>query len=96
MGLHIPALGRAIESGMALAPLKKGRITHGHLMRWCAAQQNWDKVHFNQDYVRSKSRLPDVFVNGAIKQQFVTQFLTRNLAFDLEHVCAPQVFAPRY
>jgi acyl dehydratase len=75
-GAHIPALRRAIETGMVLPPLKKGRITHGHIMRWCAAQQNWDKVHFNQDYVRRKARLPDVFVNGAIKQQFVSQFLT--------------------
>ncbi|MSP67652.1 MAG: hypothetical protein EXQ96_06070 [Alphaproteobacteria bacterium] len=80
MGLAIPALGRTVDKGMALPPLNKGRVTHGHLMRWCAAQQNWDKVHFNQDYVRTKSRLPDVYVNGAIKQQFVTQFLTN--AFD--------------
>ncbi len=68
----------ALEAGVMLAPLNKGRITYKHIVRWCAAQQNWDKVHYNQDYARQKAKLPDVFINCALKQQFVVQFLSRS------------------
>jgi acyl dehydratase len=71
-------LGFELKYGAQLPPLKKGRITYKHIVRWCAAQENWDKVHYNQDYVRQKSKLPDVFINCALKQQFVAQFLSRS------------------
>ncbi len=79
VSMHAPKTNvLSLEPGMALPSLYKGRITYKHLVRWCAAQENWDKLHYNQDFVRNKSRLPDVFINGALKQQFITQFLSKS------------------
>ena len=64
-----------MRAGVELPPLDKGPIGYKHLARWCAAQQNWDKVHYNQDYAREYGGLKDVYVNGAIKAQSVVQFL---------------------
>ena len=72
---EIPGLDAPVRAGAELPPLDKGPIGYKHLARWCAAQQNWDKVHYNQDYAREYGGLKDVYVNGAIKAQSVVQFL---------------------
>ncbi len=77
MELFFNDLPFELKKGTKLPPMSKGRITYKHIVRWCAAQQNWDKIHYNQDYVRQKSKLPDVFINGALKQQFIVQFLSK-------------------
>jgi acyl dehydratase len=77
MGFSLPGVAFELKKGTKLPPLTKGRITYKHIVRWCAAQQNWDKIHYNQDYVRQKSKLPDVFINGALKQQFIVQYLSK-------------------
>lgn len=68
-------LDQQFKQGTELPSLNKGRFTCSHLVRWCAAQQNWDKVHYNQDYARKLSGHEDVIINGALKQQFLVQFL---------------------
>ena len=76
MAIEIPGIDVTLEAGTELTPLDKGLIGYKHLARWCAAQQNWDKVHYNQDYARTYGQLKDVYVNGAIKAQSIVQFLS--------------------
>ena len=76
MAIEVPGIEVTLVAGTDLPSLDKGLITYKHLVRWCAAQQNWDKVHFNQDYARNYSKLKDVYVNGAIKAQSLVQFLS--------------------
>jgi hypothetical protein len=76
MAIEIPGIDVTLEAGTELTPLDKGLISYKHLARWCAAQQNWDKVHYNQDYARTYGQLKDVYVNGAIKAQSIVQFLS--------------------
>ena len=66
--------------GAALPPLTKGKLTSSHIVRWCAAQQNWAKIHYDDAYARNVAKLPGTLINGALKQHFLVQFLTE--AFD--------------
>lgn len=66
--------------GAELPPLRKGVLTSAHIARWCAAQQNWDRIHYDADYARNVAGLPGTVINGALKQHLVTQFLIE--AFD--------------
>ncbi|TCT01713.1 FAS1-like dehydratase domain-containing protein [Aquabacter spiritensis] len=65
-----------IEAGLALPPLAKGPYTSSHLVRWCAAQQNWDKIHYDRDFAIGTAGLPERVINGALKQHVIVQFLT--------------------
>lgn len=76
MSIEIPGIEITLAAGTELPPLDKGLISYKHLARWCAAQQNWDKVHYNQDYARTYANIKDVYVNGAIKAQSLVQFLS--------------------
>ena len=76
MAIAIPGLDVSLAAGTELPSLDKGLIGYKHLARWCAAQQNWDKIHYNQDYAREYGQLKDVYVNGAIKAQSIVQFLS--------------------
>lgn len=58
-----------------LAPLDKPRFTSTHVLRWLAAQQNWDKIHFDQQYTRDLAQLDGTVINGALKQHLIVQFL---------------------
>lgn len=61
-----------------LAPLEKPRFTSTHIVRWLAAQQNWDKIHFDQQFTREVARLDAPVVNGALKQHWIAQFLAQS------------------
>ncbi|WP_165971485.1 hypothetical protein [Cupriavidus sp. L7L] len=63
--------------GTALPPLDKGTLTSSHIVRWCAAQENWDKIHYDRSYARNVAGLPDTVINGALKQQFLFQLATQ-------------------
>jgi hypothetical protein len=80
MAIDIPGIAITIKVGAVLPSLDKGVISYKHLARWCAAQQNWDQVHYNQDYARKVAGLKDVYVNGAIKAQALVQFLSDSFA----------------
>ena len=66
--------------GTVLPALAKGRLTSSHIVRWCAAQENWAKIHFDESYARDVAKLPGTLINGALKQHLLAQFLTE--AFD--------------
>jgi len=80
MSIEIPGIQIRLAPGTELPPLDKGLISYKHLARWCAAQQNWDKVHYNQDYVRKFAGDRDLHINGAIKAQSLVQFLGNSFA----------------
>lgn len=66
-------------AGAALPPLDKPRFTAAHIVRWMAAQQNWDRIHFDQAFCRDVARLEAPVINGALKQHLIVQFLARAL-----------------
>lgn len=59
-----------------LPPLHKGRFGASRLVQWCAAQQNWDRIHFDLPFAQA-SGLRERVVNGALKQHLLVQFLER-------------------
>lgn len=63
--------------GTQLPPLDKPRFTTTHVVRWMAAQQNWDRIHFDQAFCRDVARLEAPVINGALKQHLIMQFLQR-------------------
>jgi acyl dehydratase len=63
-----------------LNPLRTGPYTSAHLVRWCAAQQNWDKIHYDVGYAQKYGGLPERVINGALKQHLLVRFLVE--AFD--------------
>jgi acyl dehydratase len=61
---------------LALRSRKTPRWTSSHLVRWCAAQQNWDKIHYDSIYAKSYASLPERVVNGALKQHLISSYAT--------------------
>lgn len=65
-----------------LKALRAGPYTSAHLVRWCAAQQNWDKIHYDLTYAQTYGGLPERVINGALKQHLIARFLVE--AYDGE------------
>lgn len=72
-------MSRTPAPGTALEPLEKPRFTSAHIVRWMAAQQNWDRIHFDQAFCRDVAGLEAPVINGALKQHLIIQFLQRAL-----------------
>lgn len=73
-------MGAAPAPGTVLQPLDKPRLTSTHIVRWMAAQQNWDRIHFDQAFCRDVAKLEAPVINGALKQHLIIQFLARGLS----------------
>ena len=74
------ALGKAlffedVTIGEEIPGLEKGPMTTTHLMRWSAAMENWHKIHYDRPFAIEHDKLPDLLINGSLKQQFVMQLL---------------------
>ena len=67
------------QTDMTLPALDKPRFTSAHIVRWLAAQQNWDKIHFDQVFCVDQAKLQAPVINGALKQHLVAQFLVQAL-----------------
>lgn len=63
------------RAGSVLGPLRKGPYGSAHLVKWCAAQQNWDRIHYDAAYARDVAGLPERVINGALKQHLLVQLL---------------------
>lgn len=71
-----PAAPRHFEDvavGDALPEIQKGPFTTPHLMRWSSAIENWHKIHYDRDFAQQHDKLPDLLVNGSLKQNFLLQ-----------------------
>ena len=52
------------------------RVRHmstAHLVRWCAATENWHRIHYDVPFCVEHEKLPGPLVNGSWKQQFLVQ-----------------------
>ncbi len=61
--------------GDLVSPLTKGPLTTIHLMRWSSALENWHRIHYDRRFTQEHERLPDLMINGSLKQQFVIELL---------------------
>jgi acyl dehydratase len=73
--LAAPRFFEDVVPGEALPDLQKGPFTTPHLMRWSAAIENWHKIHYDRDFAQQHDKLPDLLVNGSLKQNFLLQIV---------------------
>jgi hypothetical protein len=64
-----------VHIGASLTPLFKGPLTPVHLMRWSAAMENWHRIHYDARFAIEHDKLPDLLINGSLKQQFIMELL---------------------
>jgi acyl dehydratase len=57
--------------------LVKGPLSAPTLMRWSAAIENWHRIHYDREFAVAHDKLPDLAINGTLKQQLVVQSLRR-------------------
>jgi acyl dehydratase len=62
-----------VRIGERVPELVKGPLGTSHLMRWSAAIENWHKIHYDRRFTQEHDRLPDLLVNGSLKQNFLVQ-----------------------
>jgi acyl dehydratase len=65
----------SVDVGQAIGPLFKGPMTEVHLMRWSASMENWHRIHYDRRYAVEHDGLPDLLVNGSLKQHLILQLL---------------------
>ena len=70
-----------VEVGMDLPPVVKGPLTTTHLVRWAAANGNYARIHWDLPFAQLRQGLPNVVVNGSLKNQYLGQLLV-NFAGD--------------
>lgn len=64
-----------VRIGQDIPSLVKGPMSTAHLVRWCAAMENWHLIHYDWKYATEHDKLPDVMVNGTWKQNVMIQLL---------------------
>ena len=64
-----------VEAGMDLPPVVKGPMTTTHLIRWAAANGNYARIHWDLPFAQLHQGLPNVVVNGSLKNQYLGQLL---------------------
>lgn len=64
-----------VAVGDRLPEIVKGPMTTAHLMRWSAAIENWHKIHYDRPFAQQHDGLPDLLVNGSLKQNFLVQIV---------------------
>ena len=64
-----------VRLGDEIGPLLKGPLGTTHLMRWSAAMENWHRIHYDRTFAVGHDGLPDILINGSLKQQFIVQLL---------------------
>lgn len=71
----MPVPFNRMEVGEQLPVLDKKTVTTVHLMRWCAATENFHRIHFDQAFAVDHDVLPGVLINGSFMQQMLSQLL---------------------
>lgn len=66
-----------VEAGLELTSLTKGPVTTTHLVRWAAANGNYARIHWDLPFAILRQRLPNVVVNGTLKNQYLGQMLAQ-------------------
>lgn len=63
-----------VHVGMEL-PKYVYQLTPAHLMRWSAAIEDWNPIHYDLDFAVNHDRLPGISVQRSWKRSVVPQFL---------------------
>ena len=61
--------------GDLLPSVVKGPMTTTHLVRWAAANGNYARIHWDLPFAQLEQGLPNVVVNGSLKNQYLGQLL---------------------
>ncbi len=64
-----------VAVGDPLPPVVKGPMTTTHLVRWAAANGNYARIHWDLPFAQLEQGLPNVVVNGSLKNQYLGQLL---------------------
>ena len=64
-----------VAVGDDLPPVVKGPMTTSHLVRWAAANGNYARIHWDLPFAQLEQGLPNVVVNGSLKNQYLGQLL---------------------
>ncbi|PKB58013.1 MAG: hypothetical protein BZY73_00270 [SAR202 cluster bacterium Casp-Chloro-G3] len=64
-----------VSVGTELPPVVKGPMTTTHLIRWAAANGNYARIHWDLPFAQLHQGLPNVVVNGSLKNQYLGQLL---------------------
>jgi acyl dehydratase len=80
LALNMPALPRApafesLAPGHRLPELLTPPVSTAHVMRWCAAVENWHRIHYDRAFAVEHEGLPDVVIPGTWKQQLLYRLL---------------------
>jgi hydroxyacyl-ACP dehydratase HTD2-like protein with hotdog domain len=66
----------SVEIGEGLS-LVRGPLTEPIMMRWSAAMENWHRIHYDRRFALEHEQLPELLVNGSLKQQFIMTMLRK-------------------
>ena len=61
--------------GQELPWLTKGPLGEIHLFRWSATMENWHRIKYDRRFAVEHDKLPDLLINGSLKQQFMVQMV---------------------
>lgn len=53
-----------IEVGVQIQPQEYGPWSNAHITRWCAAQENWERFHYDYKFATEVFNLEDIVANG--------------------------------
>jgi hydroxyacyl-ACP dehydratase HTD2-like protein with hotdog domain len=63
------------QPGELVGPVTYGPMTIMHLVRWCAAMENWHRIHYDYLFCTEHEGLAGPVINGSWKQQVLAQLL---------------------
>jgi len=66
----------AIKVGDELPPLAKGPVTRQHLVEWCAAENDYYYLHYDER-VAERMQLPGTPIQGTYKMALMGQLVAR-------------------
>lgn len=68
-------LWKEIATGSMIGELHKGTISTAHIMRWCAAIENFHRIHYDLPFATEHDKLPGILINGSWKQHILAQLV---------------------
>jgi acyl dehydratase len=66
-----------IKVGDEIPPVTRGPMTTAHLIRWASANGNYARIHWDLPYAMLRQGLPNVVVNGSLKNEYIYILLQR-------------------
>ena len=66
-----------IKVGDEIPSVSRGPMTTAHLIRWASANGNYARIHWDLPYAMQRQGLPNVVVNGSLKNEYIYILLQR-------------------